>query len=52
MTVLKKPLFNYKLKIKIKTTITTAIKNELKYSSMSEDNPCIPEPDIEVLPLK
>ena len=38
--------------MEIKTTTTAAIKNELKYSSMLEDNPCIPEPDIEVLPLK
>ena len=37
-------------KKKQKTT-TTAIKNELKYSPMSEGNTCIAEPNLEVLPL-
>ena len=38
--MLKKTFFNYKTKIKIKTT-TTELKNELKYSPMSEGNTCI-----------
>ena len=37
--------------IEIKTTITTVIKNEVKYFSMSEGNTCITEPNLEVLPL-
>ena len=48
----KKTFFNYKIKIEIKTTTTTALKNELKYSPMSEGNTCIAEPNLEVLPLK
>ena len=35
--MLKKTFFNYRIKIKIKTTIT-GLKNELKYSPMSEGN--------------
>ena len=31
---------------------TTALKNELKYSPMSEGNTCIGEPNLEVLPLR
>ena len=45
----KKTFFNYK--IKVKTTIT-GLKNELKYSPMSESNTCIVEPNLEILPLK
>ena len=49
--IYKKTFFNYKkTKIEIKTT-TTALKNELKYSSVSEGNTCIAEPKLEVLPL-
>ena len=46
----KKTIFNCKIKIEIKTT-TTALKNDLKYSPMSESNTCIAEPNLEVLPL-
>ena len=35
----------------MKATTTTVIVNELKYSSMSEGNTCIAEPNLEVLPL-
>ena len=49
--MLKKTFFNYKIKMKIKTT-TTGLKNELKYSPMSEGNTCIAEPNLEVLPLR
>ena len=49
--MLKKTFFNYRIKIKIKTT-TTGLKNELKYSPMSEGNTCIAEPNLEVLPLR
>ena len=38
--------------IKIKTTITIGLKNEPKYSPMSEGNTCIAEPDLEVLPVR
>ena len=48
--MLKKTFFNYQ--IKIKTTTTTVLKNELKYSPMSEGNTCIAEPNLEVLPLR
>ena len=41
----KKKFFNYKIKIK---TAPTALKNELKYSPMSEGNICIAEPNLEV----
>ena len=44
--MLKNTFFNYKIKI------TTGLKNELKYSPMSEGNTCIAEPNLEVLPLK
>ena len=37
---------------KIKTTVTTALKNGLKYSPMSEGNASIAEPKLEVLPLR
>ena len=36
----------------MKTTITIALKSELKYSPMSEGNTCIADPNLEVLPLK
>ena len=49
--MLKKTFFNYKIKIKIKTT-TTALKNELKYFPMSDGITCIAEPNLEVLPLR
>ena len=49
--MLKKAYFNCKIKIKIKTT-TIGLKNELKYSPMSEGNTCIAEPNLEVLPLR
>ena len=35
----------------IKITATAVIKNELKYFLMSEDNTCIAEPILEVLPF-
>ena len=38
--------------MKIKTTTTTGLKNELKYSPMSEGNTCIAESNLEVLPLR
>ena len=50
--MLKNKFFNYKIKTEIKTTTTPAIKNELKYSPMSEGNTCIAEPNLEVLPLR
>ena len=49
--MLKKTFFNYKIKIKIKTT-TTGLKNELKYFPMSDGITCIAEPNLEVLPLR
>ena len=49
--MLKKNFFvNYK--IKLKTTTTTGLKNELKYCAISEGNTCIVEPNLEVLPLR
>ena len=39
------------ISIEIKTTTTAVIKNELKYFPMSEDNTCIAEPNLKVLPL-
>ena len=47
----KKTFFNYKIKIKIKTT-TTRLKNELKYSPMSEGNTYTAEPNLDVLRLR
>ena len=49
--MLKKLFFNYKTKIKTKTT-TRGLKNELKYSPMLEGNICIAETNLEVLPLR
>ena len=49
--MLKKKIFNCKIKIKIKTT-KTGLKNELKYSPKSESNTCIAEPNLEELPLR
>ena len=43
----KKTFFNYKIKMKIKTT-TTGLKNELKYFPISVGNTCIAEPNLEV----
>ena len=57
-TILKNTFFNYKMKIskmikiEIKTTTTTALKNELKYSPMSGGNTCIAEPNLELLLLR
>ena len=48
--MLKKHFSICEIKIKIKTT-TIGLKNELKYSPMSEGNTCIAEPNLEVLPL-
>ena len=48
----KKTFFNYKIKIIIKATTTTGLKNELKYSPMSDGNACIAEPNLEVLSLR
>ena len=48
--ILRKTFFNYKIKIEIKTTITATLKNELKYSPMSEGNNCIAELNLEALP--
>ena len=45
--MLKKTFFNYKIKMKIKTT-TTGLKNELKYSPISVGNTCIAKPNLEV----
>ena len=49
--MLKKTFLNCKIKIKFKTT-ATGLKNELKYSPMSEGNTCIAVPNLEVLPLR
>ena len=38
--------------MEIKTTTTTALKNEVKYSPMSEGNTCIAEPNLQILPLR
>ena len=52
--ILKSKLSNYKIKIEIKAAITatTVIKNELKYSAISEGNFCMAEPNLDVLPLR
>ena len=34
-----------------KKTTATVIKNDLKYTKMSEGNTCIAKPNLEVLPL-
>ena len=48
----KKVLFSItEINIEIKTTATAVIKNELKYFLMSEDNTCIAEPKLELLPF-
>ena len=39
-------------KIKIKTTTAIGLKNEPKYSPMSEGNTCIAESDLEGLTLR
>ena len=49
--MLKNTFFNHKKKIEIKTTAITEMKNELKYSPVSEGNTCIAEPNLDVLPL-
>ena len=38
--------------MEIETTATTALKNEVKYSPMSEGNTCIAEPKLQILPLR
>ena len=50
--MLKNTFFNYKIKIEIKATTTTALKNKLKYSPMSKSNTCLGQPNIELLPLR
>ena len=45
---IKNTIFNNRDKDR---TTTAVIKNELKYFPMSEDNTCIAEPNLEVLPL-
>ena len=53
LTMLKKiSVFNYKIKLKIKTTTAAGLKNGLKYSAISESNTCITEPSLEILPLR
>ena len=49
--MLERTFFNCKIKVKIKTT-TTGLKNDLKYSTMSEGNTCIARPNLEVLPFR
>ena len=39
------------MKIEIKATTKTILKNKLKYSPISENNTCIAEPNMEVLLL-
>ena len=46
--MIKKNIIKYKIKIEIKTTTSTALTNELKYSPMSEGNTCIAESNLEV----
>ena len=50
-TIDKKHIFNDNIRIKIKTTAITVIKCESKQYPMSEGNTCIPEPNLEILPL-
>ena len=50
--MLKKTFFNYKIKIKIETSTTTGLKNELKYSPVLEGNTCIAKPNLGALVLK
>ena len=47
VTMIKNKFFSYKTEIEIKGTTTTVIKNELKYSLMSEGNTCIAKPNLE-----
>ena len=51
---MKSKFSNYKIKIEIKAAITTTtvIKNELKYSAISDGNFCMAEPNLDVLPLR
>ena len=49
--MIKDTFFNYKIRIQIKKTTATVIKNDLKYTKMSEGNTCIAKPNLEVLPL-
>ena len=51
ITMIKNTFFNFKVKIDIKTTTTTVIKNELKYSPMSEGNTCNAKPNLGVITL-
>ena len=48
----EKASFNNEIKMEIKTTTTAALRNELKYSPMSEGNTRIVEPNLEVLLLR
>ena len=50
--MIKNTIFNNRINIKINTTTTAVIKNKLNYSPMSEVNPCIGEPNLEILPLR
>ena len=50
--MVKNTFFNCIIKIDKKTTTTTVIKNELKYSPMSESNTCIAKQNLEVLILR
>ena len=46
-----KTFFNYIVKIEIKTTVA-GLKNELKYSPLSDGSTCISEPNLEILLLR
>ena len=46
-----KTFFNYRVKIEIKTTVA-GLKNELKYSPLSDGSTCISEPNLEILLLR
>ena len=50
--MLKITVFNYKIKLEIKATATTAITNKLKNPPMSEGNTCIAQLNLEVITLK
>ena len=48
----KKHIFQLQKKIQNKTTATTAIKNELNYSPMSEGHKCLAKINLEASPLR
>ena len=50
--MLENTFFSYKMNTDLRTTTAATIKNELKYSPISEGNTCIAEPNLEVLPLR